>query len=126
MKAAENKTLTVMYREAREATNGPHSLAHLADAGHPYAVRDPQTGEYPPEILNEQSGKFKRSWRKGRAVVYGRRIIIRLTNTDPKKRLMEGTPLMVRRAVGPYVLRITRAVRRKNYRAALRKVKLRR
>ncbi|WP_394794869.1 hypothetical protein [Armatimonas sp.] len=95
-------------RELMEASSGGLSTAELRRRDHPYARRH-GTAREDPEVINEQTGKFKRSWRATRPTRTGNRLRSRIRNTDPKAKFMHGTTAMLLR---PIIRRVKRRIRR--------------
>lgn len=105
---AEALTLADAKAEALEASSGPLKTPELRRRDHPYARRHGEATE-DPEVINEQSGRFKRSWRSVRPTRTGNRLRSRLENTDDKAPYMHGTEAMLPR---PIIRRVKRRIRR--------------
>lgn len=116
--AAEALTLADAKEEALEASSGPLSTAELRRRDHPYAVRHGVATE-DPEVINEQTGRFKRRWQTRRPIKTGTRLESRLRNTDPKAKYMHGTDVMLPRPIIRRVARRIKPMRRVRVQRAL-------
>ncbi|WP_395089293.1 hypothetical protein [Armatimonas sp.] len=105
---AETLTQEDAQRELMEASSGGLSTAELRRRDHPYARRH-GTAREDPKVINEQTGKFKRSWRATRPTRTGNLLRSRIRNTDPKAKFMHGTETMVPR---PIIRRVRRRIQR--------------
>lgn len=105
---AEALTLADAKEEAIIASSGPLKTPELRRRDHPYARRHGEATE-DPEVINEQTGRFKRSWRSVRPTRTGNLLRSRLENTDEKAPYMHGTETMLPR---PIIRRVKRRIRR--------------
>lgn len=110
---AEDLNVADTLEQAIWLSSGPHSLAELRAAGHPYSRRDPQYSLFPPFILNEQEGEFKGKWGSEHAHEDGWRLVSRVFNTDEKAGFFAGTPLMVPRPIQDAAVGIIAPIRRR-------------
>lgn len=73
-KVATGELVAKAHEIAIERSSGKKTLAQMRKDDHPYAKRHgstgsfvvDETGEYPPGVINEQSGQFKGAWQSGR------------------------------------------------------------
>lgn len=91
------------YDRALSMSSGPASYAQMREADYPYAKRH-GSALWPPEIINEHEGAFKRAWQARRIDRFEAHII----NDSPVADwLDQGTRYMVRRPIVEAVEAIT-------------------
>jgi hypothetical protein len=99
---AESQSVKEAQRQAIVFSSGTITTATLRAAGHPFAVRAPNSA-YNPSLINTQGGLFAASWRGIAPVVSPGNIVSSVVNIDPKSIFMMGTRLMVKRPIGDKV-----------------------
>lgn len=106
--AAENASIAEAREDAVKLSSGPYSLAALARAGHPYALRHKGRGAsagYDPSIINAQSGRFRRAWRIIKCGRQWNQLKTTLWNDAPEAQYMFGTTVMRPRRIDQRVAR---------------------
>ena len=100
---AVNETTTKGLAEAQVMSQGPNSLGALAREDHPYAKRH----GFPlrnPAIINEQTGKFLRDWKREDATAVSDSIEGSILNENPvADYLKDGTKFMFARPIDQVV-----------------------
>lgn len=117
-KAAETLSLADAKQEALEASSGALSTAELRRRDHPYARRHGSATE-DPQILNSQSGDFRRAWRASAVTRRVGKLTGTVRNTDRKAKYMRGTEKMLPRPVAARVITRVRRIRRYRLKRAL-------
>lgn len=116
--AAEVENSEAALRIAREQSDGPISAKELAQMGHPFARRAPQSPP-PAEVLNRQSGEAYRGWYVegpflGRTAIY-----FRINNRVHYRRFWAGTRTTIPRPVAAAIVRRLAPERRRRLIQAL-------
>jgi hypothetical protein len=70
-----------VVKQAMALSSGPYSLGELAAMDHPYAKRH-GVPLLPPEIINVQTGDFRRAWRGGMTLPFGDDLEGQITNDN--------------------------------------------
>lgn len=121
IRAAEKRTLNDGLALSRALSSGSFSLAQLAAMDHPYATRH-AAPTLPPQIINQQSGSFKRSWYTQLGNWNGDSMISKIANTDPVGvYLDQGTQKMVQRPIRKEIEKQIAPIRKKRLKHALRR-----
>jgi biotin carboxylase len=119
-KAAEATLLAETEELFEKQSSGTLSTETLRMMGHPYAVRAPQD---PPDhsIINDQTGKFRRSWRKSGPRMRGGMLRSTVVNVDPVAKYMFGTTKMVARPIDQTVAAMMQQRRVELHRLAIQR-----
>ena len=98
VKVVELTQETAMVNADR-ASSGPFKQPYLDYMGNPFSKRRPNPA-FDPTIINEQTGAFRRAWRKGVLTAHALGVDASVRNADPKADwLKDGTETMVKRDV---------------------------
>lgn len=91
------------YDRALSMSSGPASYAEMRDADYPYAKRHGRA-LWPPEIINEHTGAFKRAWHVRDVDRFEKHVI---NDSRVADWLQHGTRYMVNRPIAEAVEFIT-------------------
>lgn len=124
IRSAENRTAEEAKGLLVQYSGGPYSLRELAKMGHPYARRlngRRLTMYLDPTIINQQSGRFRRSWGKQLCRWNGKQLVVSVTNSSPEAAFMLGTTKMMPRRIDKRVAEELRQRHFNRLRSALRR-----
>lgn len=69
--------------DAEHLSMGPYSQVELARRDHPFALRH-GSPQLDPGVINEQTGRFLRAWKRSPVVNLGDTITAEITNNSPE------------------------------------------